>query len=1232
MKHTVAIVFLLFFAHSFGQEVKLGLPVGHSIDGFEFYNSKKNLITYGDGIKIWDVKSGKPLISWNEHTTGISELAMNPSSDMIASNDQLKILLWDLQKEIVDSIPIDAWSVQPYCMTFDPTGRYLVFVGNLNDIYVYDTLKNTFKILSGSEPDGGYEGSLPGIEGSIRNLKFLSGDNVLITSSQDGFVRMWDYNKGKLKDEYSFNFSIDHLSLTADESHILIGGSVEDSVALLNLKNGSVRYKEIDPWGVYRCFFTTGGDYFITSTTNKLEVWSSDSFERIASMENDIFLTDNFSNYDDSSLLVFNASKCIKWNYRSNNREIISLSSSKESVEDWYFDMNSNSLTLLDYNDKLTTYSLSDGSIINTYRNHTLPIRSLERINDNNDFIVNQGGHFIVQNLLSGEFVSSLSQYQLSWYNSEGDNQITAICQDSTFRTIDLKSKEHESIFKFEYDIPRQAYLVDDSLLLCVNMYDIYYGKLELYRLSSGELIREWSYHGSLSSSDQLTKFERNKFIILDNFNGFFILDVTSDNMLKFPPIDQSLSGDNSGEVYDALARNSTGEIFCVWNEFELNVNDLIHHKFKIWDVLQKKYRIVDLESTSNLYHTFSISMTENDSLLILNNSNGTVSLFDMQKEKIIKSILLEQDNIWGGDFTHENRYYFSFSSNGALIALDVENGEKLLTQYIFDNDPNKWVHIYPSGLFDASPEAMELMYWTKGLEVIEFEQLKDRYWVPGLWKKVMNNEPLPSVRGMDELKLQPEVQLGEVKDGRLPITLTKRDGGYGKVSIWINGKEVINDARGADLDTTKATQTIYYSVKDHPFFTDTNTIEVRASSADGFVQGRGELLTVIREEKEKTSPNFYAVVIGVDQYANEAINLKFPSKDALAIAKSMELGAANLFGTDKNFVYTVTSTQGKHPDKENIQAVFQEISTKAKAEDVLLVYLSGHGVTWGGDQGDFYFLTADATAAHKEAYNDPVIRENNTVSTTEMVEWIKSIPALKQVMIIDACGSGKAVDNLIAARDVEASQIKAIDRMKDRTGMFVISGSAADAVSYEASQYGQGLLTYAILQGMKGAALKENKFVDVQTILDHARETVPQLAEGLGGIQEPQFLIPKGGSFDIGLLNETDRAMIPLAEPKKVYVRSNFIDVDELEDVMGLGTAVDEALNDLGSKGESSDAIWIDTKDYPNGCKISGSYTREGGMIHLRYKIRCGEEVFNNEIEAASTGELVSQLLKSLP
>ncbi|MDC0302444.1 caspase family protein, partial [bacterium] len=208
---------------------------------------------------------------------------------------------------------------------------------------------------------------------------------------------------------------------------------------------------------------------------------------------------------------------------------------------------------------------------------------------------------------------------------------------------------------------------------------------------------------------------------------------------------------------------------------------------------------------------------------------------------------------------------------------------------------------------------------------------------------------------------------------------------------------------------------------------------------------------------------------------------------------------------------------------------------------------------------------------------------------------------------------------------------IKAIDRMKDRTGMFIISGCAADAVSYEASQYGQGLLTYALLQGMKGAALEEDQYVDVSTILNHARESVPQLAKGIGGIQTPQLLQPKSGSFDIGILSETDRKEIIISEPKQVYIRSMLVDKSKFRDVLGISKLLNEKLNILSSRGVDAEIVYFDADDYGNSCQITGGYEKNEQGLSLNMTTICEGIETEYQIEADDVDGLIENIIQTL-
>jgi hypothetical protein len=411
------------------------------------------------------------------------------------------------------------------------------------------------------------------------------------------------------------------------------------------------------------------------------------------------------------------------------------------------------------------------------------------------------------------------------------------------------------------------------------------------------------------------------------------------------------------------------------------------------------------------------------------------------------------------------------------------------------------------------------------------------------------------------------------------------------------------------------------------------NNITVKAKTADGFVSSRGEEVIALSNDSvaKPRKPAFYAVICGTSEFSNNKMNLKYPVIDAKAVAKAVKLGAGNLFGKDSTHVYLLSSrgNDSTTTTKQNIQRIFEKIKAKAKPEDIVMVYLSGHGVTYGGEKGDFYYLTTEYSGTSAESFADPDLRKSQSISTEEFTDWLNAIPALKQIMIIDACGSGKAVDNLIARRDIESSQIKAIDRMKDRTGLYILSGCAANAVSYEANRFGQGLLTYSVLQAIRGMALRENKFIDITTLLNYSSEEVPKMAKDIGGIQKPQMLIPKGGSFDIGIIQESDKALIPLSAIKPVFVRTTIIEETKKRDILKIAKEVDDKLNEVSGKGdESNTIIFIDAAEYPESCSISGSYTIVGETLSFSGSVLCGSKEKPIKIENVSKEKLVEQIV----
>ncbi len=513
---------------------------------------------------------------------------------------------------------------------------------------------------------------------------------------------------------------------------------------------------------------------------------------------------------------------------------------------------------------------------------------------------------------------------------------------------------------------------------------------------------------------------------------------------------------------------------------------------------------------------------------------------------------------------------------------------------------------------------------------MIELDQLKERYYEPGLLAKIMGFDKgeLRDVTAFTEVALYPEINAGIEKD-QLSIQLTERNGGLGKLSLFINGKEVkedINSNRLKNLSVDLNTYAKYYRPDAE------NTIALRAYNKEGWLKsqayelpyrptgakGNNPVGATASKPPGNTKPRLYAIVVGTANYAGDRLDLHFADSDAETMAKSLKSAGSALFGAEGTMV-RLLSTSAKTPadvsSKTNIAKAFDDVAAKAQPADVLVVYFSGHGQAYGdAEKAQFYYLTKDVSS---DNLSDPVVRKSNTVSSDEFTQWLTAIPAQKQVMILDACNAGKVVESLaaLAQKNLDPSQIRALDRMKDRTGMFILTGSAADKVSYEASQYGQGLLTYSLLQGMSGLALTDDKRVDVMTLFQYSRDKVPELAKGIGGIQTPVLAFPAGGSsFDIGIVNASVK--IPVAQVKPVFIRNNFTNDDTFTDDLKLTKALENYFRELTAKGALAELIYVDVNEYENAYSIKGRYTTAGESVQVRGRLFNGETAVGGEFQ----------------
>lgn len=657
---------------------------------------------------------------------------------------------------------------------------------------------------------------------------------------------------------------------------------------------------------------------------------------------------------------------------------------------------------------------------------------------------------------------------------------------------------------------------------------------------------------------------------------------------------------------------------------------------------------------------------------------NGDTTILHLPTQKFLPNRFAKD---WYS-ITRDGKFAFR-SESASILIVDAATGRDLCNLYTLDS--TNWAVTTPDGRFDGSEGGLRYLHFVVGNEPIELEQLKERYYEPGLFSKLMgyNNEPLRTIERFDSVKLYPRVSLQaasskkDVSKSSVPkkqskttksnsrglggneqsasasssapnltfsVQLTNQGGGIGRVPVWLNGKELTDDARPKNTRADAAEMSLTLNLEGNRLLLPgtTNTLTVRAFNGENGVVSRSTTLEFYAPgERLQSAPHLYAVIGGTSDYQGEELDLPFASSDAEQIAKAVQIAGERLLGADRVHISLLASKPDStksltRTTKSNLVNALKAVQQKATPNDILFVYLTGHGINWGGQDGDWYYLTCDARLGDDEKFTDAALRSSVSLSSHELTDLMKAIPARKQTLALDACASGKAVENLLTSRDVPSSQLRAMMRMKDRAGLHVISGCASNAVSYEASRYGQGLLTYSLLMGMKGGALRDNQFVDVKQLFEFAADRVPELARDIGRIQKPQVCSPfGGGSFDIGLVTESEAKSIPLADAKPLFVRANFQDEKKMYDQLNLGKMVNESLRGVTYRTAVNPfeawLVYLDVPEFPNSYSLNGRYAIKGEEITVSAVLRKGEEegtVFSVKGTTNNLGTLAKALI----
>ena len=617
------------------------------------------------------------------------------------------------------------------------------------------------------------------------------------------------------------------------------------------------------------------------------------------------------------------------------------------------------------------------------------------------------------------------------------------------------------------------------------------------------------------------------------------------------------------------------------------------------------------------------------DGKSIASGSDDTIKLWEVATGRELRILSGHSSVVLSVAFSSDGKTLASCGSDASVKLWNVATGDLIVTLFSFGGD--EWAVVDPEGRFDASPEGMKYLHYVVGLKTISLKQMKEGYYEPGLLSKLLgfNKQPVRDARALANVPLDlfPEINAEIDKvTSRLNIKLTNQGGGIGRVQVFINDKEYIADARSGQQVDPKARQaSITVNLANGAQGVENKVRVVAWNTGD-----RGEYLSSdpitaelswIAPGKVDTNPStFYAIVGGVSTYSGEPekrMNLNFPAVDAREMARLLKMAAEGFFINApvkinllaSNPKASATGIQEVSPTKMNFKRAFEEVARQARSQDIVVIFLAGHGITFGNSEtgkSEYGYLTQEASALEKSAFANPAIRAQQLITGGELVEWNNKIAAKKIVIILDTCEAGSAQKELLALlkdRDVPADQIRALDDVKERTGLHVLMGAAANKASYETSTFGRGLLTHALTEGFSGPGLTEEKYVEVGQLFQYARRRVEELARSFSE-QRPHYL-QGSDNFKIGMLEKADRDRVnprkglPLLLPPMLF---EFNGSDSLDLTESLRKELRLAAANNPDRDQNSkfriNAVYADLLDLADALQLRGTYNITGSKV----------------------------------
>lgn len=1055
MRFTIILLSFVISLGGFGQQLETSVQTGHyeRIAAMAFTPDGKHLVSASEDMtmKLWEVNSGREIRTFHGPDRYVKRLAIHPSRPLMGTIS-MDGLVWVWNYS--NGKVINQLRDTADVITnaiFTPDGRYLVTGGRKYTGAIWDA--ETLKLVQR------LEGSGLGCGRGQCHVSLAIVNNTLLAGVQNYQVEIWDLKSFELQNTVK-----------------LKRGSCSTCTSIVQ---GSADKKS-----------------FFASTGDSLQLRSIKSGERLA-FQSEVEDVEHVQ-VTKNGRYVANLERGTFHMLQPTGSTVYSIGTYPDGVTAYAFSPDGRTLATSSSDFTISIRETADGKVQSTMSGY---------INDRTDSLhasvkywaknlqkqeISPDGTFVLENIggvaVLWEFASGrvIRKFKASseaviasrfspdgkYVATGGGDRVARLWETQTGNLVREFRGQTASIFTLDFS-PDGQYLVSGGW-----DYTMY-----IWNLQTGEIYGRYQPH------DQGSPVEV-QFVP----GGIYLVSGGLDQRLVLTDVD-------TGKGVREFIGHKTHVVAIDFSpDNKMMLTGSWDHNAKLWDLATG---LATVRYSGHTGPVYDVDFSTSGKWVATGSWDKTARVWTVEGE-LVHTFSAGSGAITSVNFTPDDRYLVTGSRDGSTRIWEIETGREVYRHVLTSEDD--WLVTNPSGYFHATQNAMSTVYFVQGMQSFDVDQFFDQYYNPdvveesfsapaeeGSLLNSLQSSPPPDVE-----IISPEVfQKTSADKIEIVYKVVNNGGGVDEVRLTQNGKSI--SLTPPDLSRSKKGRSIFQTTE-ASLVPGYNRFVLSAFSDERIESSRKEVEVFMEGAINK--PVCYLLTIGINKYTNTALNLNYARKDAAGFSKAVRAKGKSLFNEVRQY-----ALYDSEASKENIFAAIQEIASKAGPNDVFFMYYAGHGSLV---EEQFYFIPSEVVRLY-----EPDVLAKSAISASEMQEQLRSIKALKQLILLDACHSGGSAE-LLASRG--SGEERALAQLSRSAGVHVLAAAGSQQTATEFEKLGHGLFTYLILEALNGTAdgaPKDGK-VTVYELRSYIDALVPEYSMQYKGAPQYPNTFSRGSDFPV--------------------------------------------------------------------------------------------------------------------